>query len=271
MNLTKQLEAAGPFDIDGDIEEAKASWVAFRVENGYKAEARPLLGSPESNRKLSKLSGMTLANYGLSLLPADASGIDVCTWRTPLCTKACVLSTAGNAGYPSVRKGRAVKTQFLAAHPDHFVVLLAEEIRQAAEQHPGGVAVRLNVASDIRWERVAPRLFELPVTFYDYTKAPASQRDDMGGRYHLTFSVSERPRSEVEAVEWLSRGGSAAVVFDVKPGHELPATWKGFQVIDADVQDGRYTDPKSTVAGLRAKGAGRGGKAAGFVKEGVST
>ncbi len=163
-----------------------------------------------------------------------------------------------------------VKTQFLGQHPAEFVLVLAEELRSAVRKL-GAVAARLNVASDIRWERVAPQLFELEgITFYDYTKAPASQRDDLGGRYHLTYSVSERPRSEVEAVEWLDNGGSVAVVFETKKGHELPSTWKGFQVIDADHDDGRYTDPPGVVAGLRAKGAGRT-QDRGFVKEAKST
>lgn len=270
--LTTLLEEQGPFDVQGDAEQLKAArlaWAAFRQDNGYSGYAR-LLTPPEGNLKLSKLSSMTLPNYGLTLAAADASGIDACVWRTPLCTSACVLVTAGKATMPSVRKARNVKTQFLAQHPQHFVLLLSEEIRKEAAKRP--IAVRLNVASDVRWERVAPGLFETPgVTFYDYTKAPASQRDDLGGRYRLTYSVSERPKSESEALEWLARGGSAAVVFDTPKGQALPATWNGYRVVDADEQDGRYADPPGSVAGLRAKGAARGGKAAGFVKRGVSS
>jgi hypothetical protein len=279
--LTLQLEELGPFDITGNLPAAKQRWLEWRLAAGYSGAAK-LLTPPEGNLKLSKLSGMTLPNYGLTLAPAVASGNELCIWRSPECTSSCVLVTAGKATLPSVRKARVVKSQFLAAHPQDFVLVLADEIRKAQRKHAtnmpkamfaeDSIAVRLNVASDLRWERIAPQLFELHgVTFYDYTKAPASQRDDLGGRYHLTFSVSERPQSEREAVQWLERGGSAAVVFDTKRGEALPSTWNGYTVVDADVQDGRYTDPPGVVAGLRAKGSGRRLEAGGFVKKGIAT
>jgi len=270
-NLTKLLEEQGPFEVEGDLVGAMHRWDAFRRENGYAGYA-PLLTPPSGNLKLAKLTAYGLPNYGLTLSAAEGSEeFDACTWRTPMCTAACVLVTAGKASLPSVVKARQVKTQFLGRAPQDFVLILAAELKAASLKH-GGIAARLNVASDVRWERVAPQLFELEgIRFYDYTKAPASQRDDLGGRYHLTYSVSERPRSEAEAVEWLDRGGSVAVVFATTRGHELPSTWKGFQVIDADHDDGRYTDPPATVAGLRAKGAGRRPEAGGFVKEAVAT
>lgn len=270
-NLTKLLEEQGPFDVEGDLASAMSKWETFRRDNGYAGLAK-LMTPPSGNQKLAKLTEFGLPNYGLTLSAADGSiEFDACTWRTPMCTAACVLVTAGKAVYPSVQKARSVKTKFLGQHPAEFVLLLAAELRSAVVKH-GSIAARLNVASDVRWERIAPQLFELEgVTFYDYTKAPASQRDDLGGRYHLTYSVSERPRSETEAVQWLESGGSAAVVFSTKRGEALPTTWRGFPVIDADHDDGRYTDPPGVVAGLRAKGAGRRVEATGFVKEGVDS
>jgi hypothetical protein len=273
-SLTKLLEEQGPFDVEGDLGAAEQRWIAWRAANGYKAVATPILGDPDSNLKLHKTgysdSKLSVV-YGLSLMPADASGIDACIWRSPECTSACVLVTAGNSTFPSVRKARTVKTLFLQAYPQDFVLLLAEEIRRAAAKH-GGIAVRLNVASDLRWERIAPQLFELEnVTFYDYTKAPRSQRDQLGGRYHLTFSVSEKAASEGEALRWLEDGGNAAVVFATKKGAALPETWHGFPVLDGDVTDARHEDLPSAVVGLRAKGSARGMKAGGFVKEAVAT
>jgi hypothetical protein len=273
--LTKLLEEQGPFDVEGDVDAAMQRWVDYRVENGYKATATPLLGDPDSNLKLHKTgysdSKLSVV-YGLSLMPADASGIDACLWRSPECTSACVLVTAGNSTFPSVRRARTIKTLFLRDHPQDFVLILAEELRRAASKHHG-IAVRLNVASDLRWERIAPKLFELQgITFYDYTKAPRSQRDQLDGRYHLTFSVSEKSRSETEAEAWLAEGGNAAVVFAVKPGQALPETWHGYPVIDGDVTDARHEDLPSSVVGLRAKGSARTQlKVGGFVKEGVST
>lgn len=272
---TLLLEEQGPFSIEGDLDEAKASWLDYRKAAGYTGYS-PLLGDPESNVKLHKTgysdSKLSVV-YGLSLLPADASGIDFCLWRSPQCTAACVLMTSGHGTRPSVREARAVKSRFLLDHPEHFVLILAEELRRAAEKH-GEIAVRLNVASDLRWERIAPQLFELPnVVFYDYTKAPASQRDDLGGRYHLTFSVSEKRAADGEALRWLESGGNAAVVFDTNKGEALPATWHGYPVIDGDLTDARHEDLPSAVVGLRAKGSVRGqqGDEHSFVRPGVAS
>lgn len=272
-SLTQQLEAAGPFAVEGDVAAAKQRWTEYRQANGFKGAAK-LLTPPEANLKLHKTgyseSKLSVV-YGLTLAPADASGIDLCIWRSPECTSSCVLVTAGKSTLPSVRKARIVKSLFLADHPEDFVLILADELRRAADKH-GSIAARLNVASDLRWERIAPQLFELEgITFYDYTKAPRSQRDQLGGKYHLTFSLSEKTRSEGEALAWLAEGGNAAVVFATKKGEALPETWHGYPVIDGDITDARHEDLPSAVVGLRAKGSARSLETGGFVKEGVAT
>jgi hypothetical protein len=53
-----------------------------------------------------------------------------------------------------------------------------------------------------------------------------------------------------------------AVVF----ANGLPPIWKGFPVIDGDVSDLRFLDPRGTVVGLKAKGAARK-DTSGFVVE----
>jgi hypothetical protein len=267
--LTFVLEAAGPFEPSAmSLADAKAEQRAFYVgENGY-ASAPKLLTPPEAQYKLGKSVRPT---FGLSLAAADMSGYDVCAWRTPGCTAACVLVTAGKGLFPSVRKARVVKTRFLAEHPQAFVTLLYAELVEAARTR-GGIDFRPNVASDIRWESVAPAILSVPgVRVYDYTKAPAAQRGPTDN-YRLTFSVSERDASVGQALKYLQTGGTAAVVFDTVKGHALPATWNGFDVIDGDLGDSRVDDPAGVVVGLRGKGAARnGGDSTGFVKEGVAS
>jgi len=130
--------------------------------------------------------------------------------------------------------------------------------------------VRLNVASDLRCEFLAPALFEIDgAEFYDYTKAPRKHRGTHPN-YRLTFSVSERDRSVSEALDYLRAGGTAAVVFDIRKGSELPTTWNGFEVIDGDVTDARVFDPNGVVVGLRSKADGKH-DATGFVKPGVAS
>jgi len=263
--LTFDLEARGPFDPDAvSIPDARKVWKAYRAERGY--GTADLLGDPDSNLKLGKDAVPT---YGLSLSPADASGLESCVWRTPGCTAACVLSTSFRGKLDSVATARAVKTQFLSAEPQAFVTILAHEIRRAVAKH-GRILVRLNVASDLRWEYISPALFDIPgAAFYDYTKAPRKHRGTHPN-YRLTFSVSERDRSVSEALDYLQSGGTAAVVFDIRKGHDLPITWQGFDVIDGDVTDARTFDPDGVVVGLRSKADGKH-DTTGFVKPGVAS
>ncbi len=266
-SLDADLQRRGPFAVDAvDYADARALWTSFRRDAGYAGDAR-ILTPPESQAKLRKGD---VPLYSLTLAPASTSGVaNVCAWSTPQCEAACVLT----ARYASVHAARIVRVRFLAEHPAAFVALVAGELRDAVAKH-GAIGFRPNAASDLRWERIAPDMLQVDgVTVYDYTKAPASQRDALGGLYRLVYSVSERERSVREAVDYLQRGGNAAVVFDTRKSEELPATWNGFRVVDGDVTDARFLDPEGTVVGLRAKGKARGKVAddRGFVKRGVSS
>jgi hypothetical protein len=54
-------------------------------------------------------------------------------------------------------------------------------------------------------------------------------------------------------------------VFDTKKGADLPATWNGITVIDGDISDLRFLDPRGVIVGLRGKGEARKGSHNGFV------
>jgi len=276
-SLSQHLERSGPYrPEDMTVRDARAIARRYYVDdNGY-ASTPELLTRPTSQPKLGK---SIRPAYGLSLAPADMSGWDACAWRTETCTAVCVLATGGRSGFAPTRKARVLKIRFLADHPQAFITLLDFEIRAAVVRH-GGIDIRLNVASDLRWEIFAPSLVAIPgARAYDYTKAPASQRSP-GIGYDLTFSVSEKPTAVGEALEWLRSGGNVAAVFERPtraPYHAgdglLPDTFLGFPVIDGDVSDSRIDDPDGTVVGLRAKGAAIGiaGTVDGFVKPGGKT
>jgi hypothetical protein len=273
-----------------ELSDARAEWIAFRKAFGFSGDAA-LLTPPDANAKLAKSDaptyGLTLAAAAESARAADVfgpdavarlravgitiDGVNVCTWSTPDCRLACVLVTAGNARFPGVARARIVRTLFLADHPDAFLTLLVWELRKAVTRH-GSIVARLNVASDIRWERIAPQLFTIPgVRFYDYTKAPVTQRTETEN-YRLTYSVSERPQSTSNALAALEGLANAAVVFERTPAG-LPETWNGFRVIDGDASDDRTTDPVGTVVGLLAKGSARFavGTPEGFIKPAVAS
>lgn len=266
-SLARILEERGPFGPDSmDPDESKASWTAFRDREGMGPAGFVLPGS--SNTKLAK-SG--IATLGLTLLPADASGLaDLCVNATKTCRKACVLMTAGKGTLASVRNARLVRTRFLAEFPEAAISLMFAEIRKEANES-ADLLVRLNVASDLPWERIAPDLFTIPgARFYDYTKVTGRLRGSLPDSYRLVFSFSEAAHAGRVATDYMSRGGTTAVVFSTKRGKPLPDMWRGFPVIDGDESDDRTADPRGVVVGLRAKGLATRLPVGGFIQDGSS-
>lgn len=263
-NLNRHLESLGLTEDDlPSLDEARALWAAMRVEHGFAATGNTnLLAAPDANVKIHKNE---VATWSLTLIPADLSGmVNTCTWSTHACRMACVMWTSGRQ-YDSVRRGRLVRTAFLDRYPAAFLAILTYEIR-LLERRGVPFGLRLNVASDLRWENIAPWLFDgANVRAYDYTKAPERITPD---NYRITFSHSERWNDDkVRAT--IAAGHNVAMVFDV-PKHELPATYLGIRVIDGDLSDYRYADPTGVIVGLAAKGAakGTGAEGATFVQIG---
>lgn len=256
MLLSKALESLAPIPCM-DSDEARAEWASYRVANGFGPIA-PLLTPPAWNTKLAKGTKIGVADYGLCLAPANLSGHNVCPFSTPDCRRGCV-AFAGKGELPRVIAARVLKTRFLADHPSAFVTILRDEIKRAHDKHGDALAVRLNAFSDLRWERIAPWIFTMfaDVQFYDYTK-DWNRTLNLPLNYHLTLSVSERTKTG-DAVASHAQGSNLAIIFDTKKGHDLPESWFGIRVIDGDVNDARYLDPRCVVVGLRAKGRMRSG------------
>lgn len=245
--------------------EARRVWRDYRLAAGMRGSATFTMPGT-CNSKLAKSAVPTVS---LTLAPWTASGINVCPAATVECRGACVLMTAGRGTFPNVRAARVLRTRFLAEHPQAAVTLLGEEIASAADAF-GDVIVRLNVASDIPFERVAPALFTIPgARFYDYTKLDPTTRG-IPGRYRIVYSYAGM-QSERRARDYVTVGGTVAVVFATPRGAELPATWRGFPVLDGDVTDDRTADPAGYIVGLRAKGSAVGMATGGFVQPHVNS
>ncbi len=190
----------------------------------------------------------------LYLLPADSSGItNLCTNASPGCKAAC-LNTAGRGVFSSVQAGRMRKTKLLVEDREEFLSQLSQDIinviKKAKREHMTP-CFRLNGTSDLAWlgQHFARRF---PNTqFYDYTKHPKPWQRTLPN-YHLTFSDSET--NAVDALYALEHGINVAMVFDTKRGQPLPKTWCNYKVIDGDLSDLRFKDPKGVIVGLRAKG-----------------
>jgi hypothetical protein len=240
-----------------------------RMPDGSDYEVKVLLADGDSNTKLRK-SDKAQRGYltvGLSLAPANESGYEVCASRSPGCTRSCIF-TSGFGVYDNVKRSRIAKTVLFFEQREVFKAMLRKELhkwRAKANKQGKVLACRLNVFSDILWERIFPELFTefADVQFYDYTKhgkrlvSPYS----LPKNYHLTFSRSECNDDSVSVIMAMNPKANIAVVFDSK---ELPRNWrpnnplvKPRKVINGDETDLRFLDESGTIVGLYAKGKGK--------------
>lgn len=226
-----------------------------------------------ANPKTVKSMGQDVYTGILHLSPWKKSvgygGFNVCPHEDK-CGNPC-LDTAGRGGIPDGRGGefanmiqaaRVRKTvEFAQARYRFMARLFLDVARLEREARASGLtpAVRLNGTSDIAWERVpfgpfANIMEAFPaVVFYDYTKWPVFRAETLPANYTLTFSRgASMPDSVARAI--VARGHNLAVVFATRKGAALPATWNGAPVIDGDVSDARFLDPRGVIVGLRAKG-----------------
>lgn len=221
---------------------------------------RSLLSAGEDNPKLRKSdkAGTPYRTWGLALAPARISGHQLCSSSTPGCRAGCLYFQGFARLDETIAACRIAKTVALKEHREWFEGKLVAELAglMLKSQELGlRLAVRLNLTSDVMWEKGWPALFEeFPsVRWYDYSKHFRRMMRFCEGRfpanYHLTFSRSEH--NEDEALAVLRAGGNVAVVFR----DSFPAKWHGFQVSNGDEHDLRFLDPAGVVVGLKAKGS----------------
>lgn len=245
-----------------------------------------------SNHKMVKGLKHGWRTEGVTLAPNVIAGLgDICPFSSPLCTANC-LNLSGHSeisgGLDSdVMDCRRRRTLMFTHMPEAFQARVAELVEKRNSETPGRYSVRLNVTSDLVWEKIRffspwtrehvtlPELFP-DIQFYDYTKNCKRYLDWLSGKlpsnYHLTFSLSEI--NALFAFYALRRGGSVTVIFDAPPEHTggdahvrypadpLPDSFCGFPVVDGDETDLRFEDRKrfgvpegqGFVVGLRLKG-----------------
>jgi hypothetical protein len=207
------------------------------------------------NAKTTKGEQLRYLTGILYLAPANEAGRgNLCPKATAGCRKACLYGAGRAAIFPAVKTARIRKTHLMFDNPELFKELLRKDIKalvRKAEKLGYTPAIRINGTSDIA--KLAMELAEeFPtVTFYDYTKLDKPWLR-VRPNYSLTYSYSGEnlPMS----LQSLQNGINVSVVFDTKKGKALPETWNGYPVIDGDLHDLRFIDPKGVVVGLRAKG-----------------
>jgi len=234
------------------------------TQNATKKTGLSYLGNINSSAKMiknKKVSGQY--TYIIYLAPAKTSGFNVCSHSTPECRLGC-LATSGRAGMElsagkaRIHDCRIKKTRMFYEQPEYFMSWMIAEIRRyKAKAIKDGFyfSVRLNGTSDIDWANVrvnGQNIFEIfpEVSFYDYTKNPLKFRNKPVN-YHLTFSYTGRNWDLCKAV--LESGNNIAMVFNAKNKTELPAMYKGYEVINGDLTDYRISDAKGIIVGLKWK------------------
>jgi len=179
------------------------------------------------SEKLGVLTGI------IYMAPYNLSGKNVCPAASAGCAAAC-LNTAGRGAMNVVQRARLEKTNRFWDDRGQFLQDLALEIgklQRQAEAKGMKAAVRLNGTSDLPYEKykvgdTGKNIMELFPDVQFYDYTKLENRFTKG---------------------------------------QLPATWRGYPVIDGDEHDARFTDAGAgVIIGLKAKGKARH-DASGFV------
>ena len=200
---------------------------------------------------------------GLSLMPSDLAGIgNLCPHASAGCKEGCLVFCGLASVFESIKFGRLARTMCWHEHRGRMLELLANELAALfRRQVKTGIAqaVRLNMFSDIPWEKFGvPQAFPT-LQFYDYSKYP-TRFGAVLPNYWVTFSLSETNALDAEKV--LNAGGNVAVVFadSTKPYVGNRATMQDipewftigdsqWPVWSADSFDHRFLDPRARSEG----------------------
>jgi hypothetical protein len=209
----------------------------------------------DDNAKTIKGEELRIKTWILYLVPADGAGRgNICAGSTEGCRKACLYGAGLASVYPTIKAARMRKTHLLFDNRELFLTQLRKDIKSAiriAAKDGFTPCIRINGTSDLPWLALQMASEFPDVQFYDYTKLNRPW-ERVRDNYSLTYSYSGENLDM--ALESLKNDINVSVVFDTKKGKALPETWNGYPVIDGDLHDLRFIDPKGVVVGLRAKG-----------------
>ena len=240
-----------------------------------------LLSPASANSKLKKALQLVpeYRVFSMSLSPHDTAfkGISVCPWSTEGCRDACI-HWAGHGQRLRVQELRKARTLWFHSNRVDFLDQLFGELhyqRRLAHRAGKTLAVRLNVFSDIPWEKEGiMREFD-DVQFWDYTKSLSRARRSIEDRlwppnYHLTFSASENTQ-RIVMCQLLDSLANVAVPFRMDKQTPMPQEIRiddnTYEMVDGDLHDWRWLDPAGVVVGLRAKGVRGRRDHTGFIRD----
>ena len=168
------------------------------------------------------------------------------------CLELCLKDSGFSEVYDSVNQARQRKTDWFLSDREGFLQQLRKELttlQKYADKHNKQAIVRLNVLSDIPWERYnIPQDFPR-IKFYDYTKR-SNRLGKTPSNYGLMFSWSGANAYQREVNNALKTDAPMTVVFS----KDLPEYFLGRKVYDGDISDLDNLDQKGMIIGLRLKG-----------------
>lgn len=192
---------------------------------------------------------------------------NVCPWSDG-CEETCI-STTGHYGMGQSIARSWVRVLWHTNKP-LFLRLLTRELvtlERKASKVPGAVAVRLNVTSDVRFERHIDMSAYPTIQFYDYTKASPSARSGRASNYDLTFSVTQRwSVADMRAAS--AAGERMAVIVPDHAAADAP-TLAGLVAVNGDHSDERFNDAPGVVVLLRVKRPTNGAPIAAIYRGGM--
>lgn len=208
VTVSHYVDGFPQFEIEFDTADGKT----FR---GKWDSRRPLLSA---NSKLKKGYKKYRA-IGLAMAPWKfAGGGNLCAMASQGCIDACNGLWAGMNVTTSTRFALIGRARLYLEFREIFLRKLAAELENFEKLclRTGKIpSVRLNVSTDIPWEKVAPQIFaeRRRTKFYDYTAYPVDARKNLPKNYELCHSWKEHSTfSYVESV--VSAGRNIVVPFD---------------------------------------------------------
>ena len=198
-------------------------------------------------KKTQKLNG-AVRIASLSMYPDDI----LCPWsKVANCRKLC-LKSSGRGRFENVKDARIAKKDYYHDAPEMFLNQLRRELSnfiKVCKRNNVQPVARLNVLSDVAWERhQIPQ--EFPELFmYDYTKT-AFRLGKTPDNYALMFSYSAEPEYQDSVSKALKTNVPLAVVFDQVP---VGSMFLDREVINGDQSDLLNVQAGPVVVGLKYK------------------
>tara|TARA_R100001510_G_scaffold27675_1_gene24371 strand:- start:923 stop:1648 length:726 start_codon:yes stop_codon:yes gene_type:complete len=204
-----------------------------------------------ANTKLKKSSKGVYNVAGLSLMPS----LKFCPMsKNAGCFDLC-LKSAGRGKFNNVVNARNNKSNFYNNDYDLFIELLIHELKLHVvncNKNKVNPSARLNVLSDIPYEKTDIfNIFE-EIYFYDYTKrANRLKACNNIKNYKLMFSYSGKQEYQKQVIEALYFSNPIAVVFK----NEFPKMFLNRPVFDGDLSDIDNSTKDNYIIALKAKGS----------------